>query len=380
VKILQFITYFYVKCDLQPDMPDSNRFWVLIYCCIIALQTYPKHEMNTKETDILNVILIVVSLALAFNLPFELFLFSYAFLGPLHYLTEINWLKEKKYFLRETKWIWLFVFMAFLVCTPFFLQLLSTTGLGSISGYNDLTDFMNKSADEVIMVAILLALGLIYFKDKRHLLLFLVPALLLTFLALNYSPAFALTVAIFVPTIIHVYVFTLLFMVYGNLNSKSTPGIIAIVLLVLVPFIIMMSKVAVAEYFPIKEATVNSFNGSNFGILALNLSGLFMSPEDGKFNFTSTLAIKTQIFIAFAYTYHYLNWFSKTSIIGWNKNLSKSKTLTILTIWALSVGLYIYDYKIGFITLLFLSLIHVFLEFPLNMTSIKGIVAKVKTK
>lgn len=339
-----------------------------------------KTNMNSKETDILNVILIIVSLALAFNLPFELFLFSYAFLGPLHYLTEINWLKEKNYFLKEPKWVWLFVLMAFLVSLPFFLKLLSTTNLASLPGYKNALEFTNESVDEIIMIAILLALGLIYFKKKKQLILFLIPALIVTFLVLKYFPDFALIMAIFVPTIIHVYLFTLLFMIYGTMNSKSTPGIIAIVLLTLVPFIIMISKVDLTEYFPLKESTVSSFNGSNFGILTFNLSNLFMSKQDGAFNFMSVMAIKTQIFIAFAYTYHYLNWFSKTTIIGWNKNLSKTKTYTILVIWTVSVALYLYDYKIGFIALLFLSLIHVFLEFPLNMTSIKGIVAKVKTR
>jgi hypothetical protein len=336
--------------------------------------------MNSKETDILNVILIIVSLALAFNLPFELFLFSYAFLGPLHYLTEINWLKEKNYFLKETKWVWLFVVMAFLVSTPLFLKLLSPTSIGSLPYYKNITEFMNESVDEIIMISILLALGLIYFKKKKQLILFLIVALAITLPALNYFPDMALTMAIFVPTIIHVYLFTLLFMVYGTLNSKSTPGVIAIVLLILVPFIIMISKINLTDYFPLKEKTVGSFNGSNFGILTFNLSNLFMSKQDGTFNFMSVMAIKAQIFIAFAYTYHYLNWFSKTSIIGWNKNLSKTKTFTILAIWAVSVALYLYEYKIGFIALLFLSLIHVFLEFPLNMTSIKGIVAKVKTR
>ena len=31
-------------------------------------------------------------------MPFETFLFAYAFLGPLHYLTEISWLHDRQYF------------------------------------------------------------------------------------------------------------------------------------------------------------------------------------------------------------------------------------------------------------------------------------------
>jgi hypothetical protein len=57
--------------------------------------------MNTKDIDLINVLLIIISLALAFNVPFGLFIFSYVLLGPLHYLTEINWLREKSYFVKS---------------------------------------------------------------------------------------------------------------------------------------------------------------------------------------------------------------------------------------------------------------------------------------
>ncbi|MFZ1592043.1 MAG: hypothetical protein WAT27_08150, partial [Chitinophagales bacterium] len=40
----------------------------------------------------------LVSAIAAFIIPFELFLFSYAVLGPLHYLTEISWLHKRQYF------------------------------------------------------------------------------------------------------------------------------------------------------------------------------------------------------------------------------------------------------------------------------------------
>src|SRR4051812_17287958 len=42
--------------------------------------------------------IILGSALLAHLLPFELVLFSYAFLGPAHYLTEISWLHDRKYF------------------------------------------------------------------------------------------------------------------------------------------------------------------------------------------------------------------------------------------------------------------------------------------
>jgi hypothetical protein len=38
------------------------------------------------------------------------------------------------------------------------------------------------------------------------------------------------------------------------------------------------------------------------------------------------------------------------------------------------VGIYWYDYRIGFAALLTLNLIHVVYEFPLNIISVKGII------
>ena len=60
-----------------------------------------KGPAATHNVDILNFFLIWFTLFLAMNWPFQLFLFSYIVLGPLHYLTEINWLDKQKYFLQS---------------------------------------------------------------------------------------------------------------------------------------------------------------------------------------------------------------------------------------------------------------------------------------
>ncbi len=39
------------------------------------------------------------ALGLAYLVPFELLLLAYVVLGPAHYLTEISWLHDRKYFL-----------------------------------------------------------------------------------------------------------------------------------------------------------------------------------------------------------------------------------------------------------------------------------------
>jgi len=336
--------------------------------------------MNTRDTDILNVILIVISLMVAFQVPFGLLIFSYVFLGPIHYLTEINWLKEKKYFVKETKWIWILLAFVAFVSIPVFLKLPLFAGTNVSPQITKWSNFILGYTDEVLVTAILFAIGLIYLRNKVHIILILMGSALLATLFLNYFPDFALLVTIFLPTIVHVYLFTLLFMIFGTINSKSTPGIIAIILLALAPVIIMLSKINPADYFVIKDYTRNSFNDSGFGNLNVLVAKYFTPEGSGQFNYFSAVGIKIQIFVAFAYTYHYLNWFSKTSIIRWDKSLSKTKIIAIFSIWAISVALYLYDFKIGLIVLSFLSLAHVLLEFPLNMTSIKGICLKIKSQ
>jgi len=76
-------------------------------------------------------------------------------------------------------------------------------------------------------------------------------------------------------------------------------------------------------------------------------------------------------FIAFAYTYHYFNWFSKTSIIKWHE-AGAVRLTAVAVLWLAAVGVYAYDYVIGVRVLFCLSLLHVYLEFPLNHVSILG--------
>ena len=88
--------------------------------------------------------------------------------------------------------------------------------------------------------------------------------------------------------------------------------------------------------------------------------------------FNSTTGIMLMRFIAFAYLYHYLNWFSKTEVIRWHK-VSKVRFILVIVLWLAACGFYIYDYSLGLSVLFFLSFTHVLLEFPLNIVSIIGI-------
>ena len=55
---------------------------------------------GADRINYLNIGLMLVSCAVALFIPFELFLFAYAVLGPAHYFTEISWLHKRGYFMR----------------------------------------------------------------------------------------------------------------------------------------------------------------------------------------------------------------------------------------------------------------------------------------
>ena len=324
----------------------------------------------TKKIDLLNIGLIALSLIIAIMLPFRLFLFSYAILGPLHYLTEINWLKDKNYFLSQNSpWVKFFVIIAVLA-TIYPLYMLFENGWGVM--LDEMMDIFKGKGKVLILTAFFFSIGLFIFKKRNHLILALLGSFLLAILLKSYLPAWLFFIGLFLPTIVHVYLFTGLFMLYGSKRAKSRYGYMAVAALFIVPFIIAYLPIDPTTYVVTREVG-ETYNESKF----LNLNGvltkMFNGFVNGKFMVLSPVGIKVQIFIAFAYTYHYLNWFSKTSIIGWRDSLNKKSSLYIGVLWVAAVGLYLYDFYTGLVALYFLSILHVLFEFPLNVVTIKAL-------
>jgi hypothetical protein len=116
--------------------------------------------------------------------------------------------------------------------------------------------------------------------------------------------------------------------------------------------------------YPIGAYVQRIYAESELSLVNANVFNLLGQPG-GSFAMNMPIGLSIQSFIAFAYTYHYLNWFSKTGVIGWHR-VPKGRLLASGAVWLVAVGLYAYDYLLGLTVLLFLSLLHVFLEFPLN--------------
>lgn len=323
--------------------------------------------MSAKKINIdaINIGLMFLALIPAMLLPFELFLFVYAFLGPLHYLTEINWLHKKNYFTTQK---YDYMLLLVLIAIISLLVFTHTTYKNYISFFYFFAFaaafsmvIYNNYIKKILLTLVLLAVGSVFFYF--------------------FNDSFKTAFTILLPSLIHVFIFTGAFIILGSLKSKSKLGIVSTVVFVICALITLFASPRTglthvdAEVYnmygifrPINEVLVRLFSFiqvDNAKIAIWAPTGI--SERDMEIFFSGT-GIKVMRFIAFAYTYHYFNWFSKTSVIQWH-NTKRINMVLIVLIWIISIVLYAKDYMLGLKWLFVLSLAHVILEFPLNNRS-----------
>ncbi len=166
--------------------------------------------MNTDQVNYLNIGLMIVSTAAAFVVPFEVFLFAYAVLGPLHYLTEISWLHDRGYFTKNKyDYLFLGVLCVLLLIVSYIIRQQPSVGNG------------------IIYVAFLSALVMILVKSNS-MKLFAIALIVVSILFLKDLPAYQIFFAIFLPTIIHVFVFYGSVYSHGSPQGKSASGILSL--------------------------------------------------------------------------------------------------------------------------------------------------------
>jgi len=356
----------------------------------------------TKDTriNVVNIGLMLISCAAAFVMPFEVFLFAYAIMGPLHYLTEISWLHDRQYF-SKGKYDYVVLLAIGILITLQYLASYNHWWPYDSKDNEEVASQMDGLGNKLLLLALLGGLIMAFVKSVPV----KVICLFLAFLIANQafavgdegergSSMFLYIITAFVPTLIHVYVFTGFFMLFGALKSRSVSGLWSIVVFVLCP-ILLITLFRDTNFIPVTEYGVKAYGGPNSpnGFFDLNQSILykFFNPsqlvqhipgvdvtkadENTLWNalvYRSQTGILIMRFIAFAYTYHYLNWFSKTEIIRWHK-VPKSRFIAVIILWIISITIYTISYSKGLLWLFFLSFCHVLLEFPLNFVSIVGI-------
>ena len=306
----------------------------------------------------LNSVLLLVALLFALVWPFETFLLAYAVLGPLHYLTEISWLHDRKYFLpsKGTRAV-LWVGLAALLLA--YSQPERRAWLAPLADYRI-----------ALMFAVFWAVPLMLF--VRRWTYRLAGALAIAALWwLMRGHAMDLILGMYLATLIHVFVFTGIFVWNGVRRQPDRAGVTFLILFVLCPVLCFVLPLGLSQTaVPWAQrsygqifAAVNETTLSELGV-PVALAAIFSEPW----------SIRLTRFIALAYTYHYFNWFSKPTVIQWHK-VSAGRWLLILGGWAWAVAVYAYDYAAGFLLLLTLSFAHVVLELPLNHLSFKQLLS-----
>jgi len=314
---------------------------------------------DVDRINYLNIALMLIACGVALFIPFELFLFAYAVLGPAHYFTEISWLQQRQFFTRRKHDFWLLGGLAALVCFS--------------APWSSLT-----ATYTFLALGAALVLALTSGTTARILGLLLVGVL--AFALVDSTKFLSTLFLLFIPTLVHVYVFTGFFMIYGSLKDRSRSGYLAFLIFLLCP--LACRFINPGQFTPSHNAIASYWN--NFSFLNLAILGISQPQNAVEARkalmqvFTSPAGLIVMRFIAFAYTYHYLNWFSKTSIIRWHQ-MGVKRVAVIGLLWLSAVGLYFYDFTIGFKVLFYLSLAHVYLEFPLNHISILGTFREVRS-
>ena len=304
--------------------------------------------MTLDQVNNLNTGLMLLAASAALLVPFELFLFAYAVLGPAHYLTQISWLHDRRYFTTGKY--------------DFVLLVLLTLPMAARFAFGD---WLPEGVDWdgiFAFVALVAAAGMAYYKRVFHKIVLGAVALLCA-AYIAQIPDVALFFSFFVPTLIHVYVFTGAFILYGTLRDRSISGWLSCAVFILCGVAFLIFDIpnwgyGVTEY-------IRTSMGRLVVIPQQFIRVFGLSPEWDS-------VVNVMRFVAFAYTYHYLNWFSKTKIIRWHE-IPRQRFIAIAVAYGLSLAIYAVDYQWGISALFCLSLIHVFLEFPLNHKTFVGI-------
>jgi len=340
--------------------------------------------MNSTQVNYLNMGLMALSCVLAFIMPFELFLFSYAVLGPLHYLTEISWLHKRHCFSPGKNDFILLAVLALLITIPNVLPYFySLWGPKDMDGHPIVTEelsnfFMTagRSVPAIIFIAFAGSAVLILTKSTvKRVLGFLVIAMV--GYAFHTEKFLFITFSVLLPTLVHVYLFTGAFILVGALKGRSASGMLSLLIFLACTaslFLLFPDRITAPSAYAEKtyDATFFAYSRQLFDAFMHKIATRDMI-------YHSSVGIVLARFVAFAYTYHYLNWFSKTSIIKWHK-VPRRALIAVFVLWGLSLVLYATNYMTGIMALYLLSFIHVIFEFPLNFQSFREIGNEVRKR
>ncbi len=299
---------------------------------------------------------LIVSGVAAAIAPLQVLLLAFAFLGPFHYLTEIAWLRKKQFYFAE----------GIVSLRIYVLLAIAMAALMVLEGLLKL-DF------DAWMVGLLLLLSLSVWVRNVYAILAIAVAAIVTAFFLRTWVYF---VAVMVPTLVHVFFFTWTFMVSGALRNKRA-GLAKWMnptLMVAIPLLLIFLPM---HYAPPTGMWLRG-EADSFGAIHHKLAG----------DLHHTMTLNAQLLndrvvagllrlFAFVYLFHYLNWFVKTELLQWHK-VSRRGWSVIALIYISSMGVYVWNFRMGFVVSTFLSMLHVLLEFPLNWHTLRFVLGRMR--
>jgi hypothetical protein len=292
--------------------------------------------MTLRGNDAIHLGLMAFAFAAAYLVPFELLLLAYVVLGPAHYFTEISWLHDRSYFL------------------PHRSIALVLAAIALVAALIDNASWFGFAMWGTLMACAMLAATT---SAGEGTLLFMIAAALGAIMA--WSGSSLAVIGILIPTLVHVSLFTLVFMALGAWRARSKMQALLILLY-------LAAIAAILLVPPTAEVRIASFakvSQDYFGNVGPALGRLFGIPG---------LKLDTRLtsLLAFIYSYHYLNWFIKADVIRW-ADIPRGRLVLVIAASGASTALYFYDYAFGFTFLLALSLVHILLEFPLDSMALR---------
>jgi hypothetical protein len=294
-----------------------------------------------RITDAVHLGLMLAALALTYLVPVELLLLAYVVLGPAHYATEISWLHDRKYFLPQRG------------------IALGLAGIAVVAAVID-----NATWFGLVMWGAFVACALMVAATALQVMVLFIGAIALTAFMLAHGASLAV-LGVLLPTLIHVSLFTLVFMAVGAYRSGQKVQWVLIAIYLAAVALILVTPPTAAMLVPSFAKAAHDY----FASVAPALGRLFGIPGLSLDNRLVSL-------LAFVYTYHYLNWFIKAEVIRW-ADVSRGRLAIVAAASAASTALYFYDYAYGFSVLLALSLAHIVLEFPLNSIALRQLGAAI---
>lgn len=277
---------------------------------------------------VLNIAALLLSCLAAHLAPAATLIGAYVLLGPIHYLTEISWLHDRRFFVARPG------------------LLVAGTVIGVVGGF--------AAAGIAGVVALATAAACIAAgvgSGRVGVIGSVVAAGSIAAFGIWAGWWWVLAAVLLVPTLVHVFAMTAMFVVAGAARAGSVRewAVVCTLALCAASFV-FLPCVDLAHGMMLGQA--NETFGKVFA--ALGVKGV--DAAHALLGFT-----------AFAYAYHYLNWFLKARTIGWS-TMTPERRILLGAVWALIAAAYVIDVRLGLLVSLPLSFGHVLLEMPLNVS------------